>query len=340
MNPLFRQSLRASAYRLPSALGRSAIPALRRPMPIARPVKIITSPLMFQKRMVASSVSNKPASQSFEHAATNLKEELGGTASDVAKIIAGANVTQDAVTSDAGVQSFLGITTKNLKAVPEPVLMLGLVGGLPYVGSSLTTIWLAREASLAIHGVTVGIDPGVALTVLDQALNFQVTYGAVMLSFLGALHWGMEMAAYGGQKGYTRLALGTAPMLLAWSTLGGMQPTMALVVQWVGFTGLWYADSKATMAGWTPKWYSQYRFYLSILVGVCIIGSLAGCSYWGPVAGHGLLTHDLDLLREERKKYLPEQQHAVTGNIEAVPASEDAERYTVIRKRKSDEESE
>lgn len=62
---------------------------------------------MFQKRMVASSVSNKPASQSFEHAATNLKEELGGTASDVAKIIAGANVTQDAVTSDAGVQSFV-----------------------------------------------------------------------------------------------------------------------------------------------------------------------------------------------------------------------------------------
>jgi hypothetical protein len=44
---------------------------------------------------------------------------------------------------------------------------------------------LAREASLAIHGVAVGIDPGVALTVLDQALNLQVTYGAVMLSFLG-----------------------------------------------------------------------------------------------------------------------------------------------------------
>jgi len=68
--------------------------------------------------------------------------------------------------------------------------------------------------------------------------------------FPGALHWGMEMAAYGGQKGYSRLALGTAPMLLAWTTLG-MQPTMALVTQWVGFTGLWLADSKATMGGWS-----------------------------------------------------------------------------------------
>lgn len=59
----------------------------------------------------------------------------------------------------------------------------------------------------------------------------------------------MEIAGFGGMKGYSRLALGTAPMLVAWPTLA-MQPMMALMVQWVGFTGLWYADSKATMAGW------------------------------------------------------------------------------------------
>jgi hypothetical protein len=35
-------------------------------------------------------------------------------------------------------------------------------------------------------GVLTSIDPGVALTILDRALNIQVTYGAVMLSFLGA----------------------------------------------------------------------------------------------------------------------------------------------------------
>ncbi len=34
-------------------------------------------------------------------------------------------------------------------------------------------------------GVLTSIDPGVALTILDRALNIQVTYGAVMLSFLG-----------------------------------------------------------------------------------------------------------------------------------------------------------
>ncbi|KAF5358204.1 hypothetical protein D9756_001276 [Leucocoprinus leucothites] len=357
MNSLFRPILRTSAHRYPHITAKAGIPALRRPIPIVRP-QVFTTSLLIQKRLAASSVTNRPGSQTLEHATTNVKEELGGTASDVAKIIAGANVTSDSVSDMKSSESFLGITYKNLHSVPQPVLMLGLAGkwlsrpivfrdannkffwkgGLPYVGASLTTIWLAREANLAIYGIIGGIDPGVALTVLDQALNLQVTYGAVMLSFLGALHWGMEMAAYGGQKGYSRLALGTAPMLLAWSTLG-MQPTIALVLQWVGFTGLWLADSKATLAGWTPKWYSQYRFYLSILVGTCIIGSLAGCSYWGPVAGHGLLSHDLDLLREERKKYLPERDGFVPGNIEAVPAGNTADHYTVVHKRKLEQEN-
>ena len=70
-----------------------------------------------------------------------------------------------------------------------------------------------------------------------------------MLSFLGALHWGMEFAGYGGSQGWKRLALGTAPVLIAWPTLA-MDPTTALIVQWAGFTGMWYADSKATNMGW------------------------------------------------------------------------------------------
>jgi hypothetical protein len=110
------------------------------------------------------------------------------------------------------------------------------------------------------------IDPNVAISVLNHALDVQTTYGAVLLSFLGALHWGFEFAGYGGYKGYSRLALGAAPVLFAWPTLA-LAPTSALIAQWIGFTSLWYADLKATSAGWTPKWYSQYRFYLSILVG-------------------------------------------------------------------------
>ena len=64
------------------------------------------------------------------------------------------------------------------------------------------------------------------------------------------MHWGLEIAEYGGQQGYTRLALGAAPILVAWPTLV-MEPISALIVQWLGFTALWMADAKVTLAGWS-----------------------------------------------------------------------------------------
>lgn len=59
-------------------------------------------------------------------------------------------------------------------------------GAIPYLGAGGTTVYYAHQAGQAASGVATSVDPGVALTILDQALNLQVTYGAVMLSFLGA----------------------------------------------------------------------------------------------------------------------------------------------------------
>lgn len=64
------------------------------------------------------------------------------------------------------------------------------------------------------------------------------------------MHWGMEFAGYGGQKGYPRLFLGAVPVVYGWSTLA-LDPTSALIAQWIGFTGLWWADLKASNAGWS-----------------------------------------------------------------------------------------
>ena len=152
---------------------------------------------------------------------------------------------------------------------------MGLAGGLPYVASAGTTVYLSHQAGLAAAGTLTNIDPGVALTILDQALNFQVTYGAVLLSFLGAslyrvhpsriqlvagaLHWGMEFAGFGGFKGYPRLFLGVSPAIVAWSTIT-LQPTSALLCQWLGFTALWYADNRATTAGWGELFRLTFAF--------------------------------------------------------------------------------
>ncbi|KAJ7137887.1 hypothetical protein C8R44DRAFT_607089 [Mycena epipterygia] len=306
-----------------------------------RPV-ICNSPFL-HARTEASSVGLKPGSQTLSHAKQNIKEEAGNSAADLAKAIAGANVYGDGVKG-----GFLGITGSVAAEVPKPVLMFGLAGGVPYIGAAATTVYLAHEAGLAAAGKLVHVDPGVAITILDQALNVQMTYGAVMLSFLGALHWGMEFSGLGGTKGYSRLALGAAPVLYAWPTLA-LDPTMALAAQWAGFTALWWADSKATAAGWTPKWYSQYRFYLSILVGTCILGSLAGITYWGPVGGHGLLDHELRLIRDERRALYekPEVQYGTQMTIlkgedtfTHLRKTEDIEREKAEKEGKKDEKKE
>ncbi|KAI9508451.1 hypothetical protein F5148DRAFT_1196222 [Russula earlei] len=293
---------------------------------------IIRSTNAFQQhRAVASHVSGRPASQTISQAAVNVREEVGNSTTDWAKVIAGKDIRADDSVKPSR-ETFLGITSAVAYSVPTPYVVFGLLGGIPYLLASSTTIYLAHQAGLAASGVLTSLDPGVALTFLDRALNIQVTYGAVMLSFLGALHWGMEFAGFGGHKGYSRLALGAAPVIYAWPTLA-LDPTMALIAQWVGFTALWYADLRATIGGWAPKWYSQYRFYLSLLVGTCIIGTLASTSYWGPVAGHGLLSHDLELIRSQRKKTRPESQGTVAGVVEAVSTGKAGDAYVMVRKR-------
>ncbi|KAJ4477098.1 hypothetical protein C8R41DRAFT_773146 [Lentinula lateritia] len=282
-------------------------------------------------RSVASTVSNKPGSQTFDHAALNIREEAGNTAADVAKTIAGGGGNANMPASD---HSFVAITSSMASSVPKPVMVFGLLGTIPYVGTGATTVYLASVAGAAAAGNPTSIDPGVALTLLDQALNIQVTYGAIMLSFLGALHWGMEFASPRPTQSQSirRLLLGAAPLFFAWPTLA-LQPTTALLVQWVGFTGLWWADATVCGMGWSPPWYSQYRFYLSILVGTCIIGSLAGTSYYGPVAGHGFLSRDLQLTREMRREVKGEKEGTVSGVVEAVPADSKDGAYVVLRKR-------
>lgn len=287
-------------------------------------------------RTVASTVSNKPGSQTLPHAAQNIKEETGNSATDFAKTIAGNVPLSDAFTPEK--YNFLGITSIIAGTVPKPIMIMGLMGSLPYLGTALTSAYLARQAGLAASGMLASINPETALGLLMDCLHVQVTYGAVLLSFTAAIHWGFEFSNYHGSKGYPRLMLGALPVVYAWSTLA-LDPMMALAAQWVGFTTLWFADMKATSAGWTPKWYSQYRFYLSILVGTCIIGTLAASSYFGPYPGHGAAKHELDVTRNKRRATRGDFADTVQGSIEAVPAGEEADAYVKIAKKKEPEEA-
>ncbi|KAG8853893.1 hypothetical protein FRB96_007902 [Tulasnella sp. 330] len=304
----------------------SRYPPLRRSSPTLSAIQ--------QKRGTASSVSGKPASSDLEHLVQNAREEAKGAVGDVAKIIAAANFTKESHSFDG----FSDITTGLAATVPKPILLTGLAGAIPYLGSAASTLYFAREAGLLAAGHAARVDYDTAIAALEAAAHVQVTYGAVILSFLGALHWGMEFVGYGGQQGYKRLALGVAPVVFAWTTLT-LDPSMALITQWVGFTGLWYADMRVTALGWTPIWYSQYRFYLSILIGTCILVTLWGETFFNPVIEDTMLASGAPNLIKNAHIEPSDDEGRVAGtmvdlgDIETIPG----ESHYVILKKKAEE---
>jgi hypothetical protein len=58
------------------------------------------SNVLQQRRAVASLVSGRPASQTISQAAVNVREEVGNSTTDWAKVIAGGNSTADAIKVD------------------------------------------------------------------------------------------------------------------------------------------------------------------------------------------------------------------------------------------------
>jgi len=96
-----------------------------------------------------------------------------------------------------------------------------------------------------------------------------------ILSFLGAVHWGLEWAGYGGRTGYRRYAAGVIAPAVAWPTL--LLPIEhALITQFLAFTFLYYNDARASVKGLAPHWYSMYRFVLTFIVGASIVATLVG----------------------------------------------------------------
>ncbi|KAJ5322364.1 hypothetical protein N7541_006859 [Penicillium brevicompactum] len=164
--------------------------------------------------------------------------------------------------------------TFSLNDVPKEALYLGMAGVVPYVATSLQSAFLSyeisRAASLGDGLIFSGQSAELMLHMLEP---IQVGYGAVILSFLGAVHWGLEWAGYGGKFGYRRYAAGVVAPAVAWPTL--LFPVeYALISQFLAFTFLYYNDARAAAAGRAPHWYGMYRFVLTFIVGASIVATL------------------------------------------------------------------
>jgi len=189
-----------------------------------------------------------------------------------------------------------------LSSVPREAYVLGLAGTIPYFGTSLTTLFCAWDLNYAAHHNGAGyiISPETACQLLNFLGPIQVAWGAVILSFLSAIHWGLEFAGYGGYHSYRRYAIGVVVPAFAWSTI--MLPQeWALAAQFLGFTMLYFIDSTVTTRGWTPPWYSSYRFVLTLIAGASIVLSLVGRGEVGDKEQKRKLPNAVDRIRSEDK---------------------------------------
>lgn len=322
---------------------------------------LYTSPII----RAANPQSGKPASDNLGHMVRNVKEEAKGVGASIGSAVAGTSSTsssQSATESQAKeegqtnelVSDAKTIVGEMVQRVPRPALLWGAAGIIPYVSTAGASVYLARQAHMVAQGLDSHIDFETASALLLHAENVQITFGAVLLSFLGAIHWGFEFSRFGGAVGNGRYFLGLVPVMVAWPTLM-LTPQLALVGQWAGFVLTWFIDLRATSQGWAPKWYSSYRFGLSLAVGISIIATLAGTNYYDTDSarssargiGHRLSkvsaeasqkTEDMVKRIAEGDQGTPVHQEKVGGDVQAEHTGAQGDSFVKIRNPKREEE--
>jgi len=131
--------------------------------------------------------------------------------------------------------------------IPRAALWLGLTGTIPFFAGNVAiivpTLWPDLTA------------------VADQAVK---TYGAVILSFLGGIRWGLGMSKDREERSRI-LAMSVVPALFGWFALFLPDASAVLVLAGgVACQGFW--DIKTATADGAPQWYPRLRISLTILV--------------------------------------------------------------------------
>ena len=99
-----------------------------------------------------------------------------------------------------------------------------------------------------------------------HALDAQVFYAVPVLSFLGAVHWGVALVeGPDGDRLWVRLGWGVVPALIGWLA-ALMTAGPALIVLMAGFGAAYLVDLRARDRGDLPAWYLGLRRRATALV--------------------------------------------------------------------------
>ena len=98
-----------------------------------------------------------------------------------------------------------------------------------------------------------------------------VAYGAVILSFVGALHWGFAMVLEGisSRQRNALLAWSVVPSLIAFVALI-VHPIVGDILLVIGFLMHVWQDRRLSASANLPAWYVPLRLRLSAVAIVCV----------------------------------------------------------------------
>ena len=96
-------------------------------------------------------------------------------------------------------------------------------------------------------------------------------YAVVILTFMGAVHWGLAMRMDGAPAA-RQYSFSVLPALLAWLALA-MPQVWGISCLIAGFVALCVYDGAAAARGDAPAWYPRLRLPLTTVVVLCLIAA-------------------------------------------------------------------
>lgn len=143
----------------------------------------------------------------------------------------------------------------NSVALPRTVAWLGYGGLLPFL--------VLTPASLLDHHHGA---------VWSDALY---AYGAIILSFIGALHWGLAMSLpeLSERQRSAWFTWSVVPALIAWPAVL-FSPPLAAPPLVFGFIAHYLQDRRLARQARLPDWYLPLRLRLSSVAVVCLVAGV------------------------------------------------------------------
>ena len=131
--------------------------------------------------------------------------------------------------------------------------LLGLGGLVPFLAAALGA-WLTEDGRWAFAGLL---------------------YGAIILSFLGGIQWGLVLGEGAeAPRGAARLGFSVAPSLIAWAALF-TGPLLGPLILAAGVLLAWLFEQQPWLRERLPAWYGQLRHLLTAGVVLTMVALFA-----------------------------------------------------------------